>query len=484
LKTWQKRLTASGIKLMFALLPLITLLGAYVLGSVWSSPGTPVALLSLLLAAGVACGQAVRSGSDWDAIAQRTGEKFTAILPAIVILMSIGALIGSWVLSGTIPMMVDLGIRLISQQYFILSTFLATALMSLFTGTSWGSAGTLGVAFMGISGVLGVPLEVTAGAVVSGAYFGDKLSPLSDTTNVCAIAARTPLYTHVRHLLYTVLPSFVIAACVYTWYGVGTTEAFGIGQVGHFATELQQNFRLGLPTLFPVLLVCLGMGLRWPAAPTLIGASLLACVVGITWQGFGPGDAIIALVNGFDTSMLSTAISSPLSDNFTTLVNRGGLASMAEVLLLVLSAFLLAAGLELSGALNRIVSRLLEWADTIARLTVATLISGGLLVALTSHAAVTALMMGDLFRARYRDLGLAPQNLSRNMEDSVTIVEPLMPWTVSALFMATTLGVPTTAYAPWAIFCFGGPLFALLYGLSFKRSRFGLTTINAPSDGE
>ena len=335
---------------------------------------------------------------------------------------------------------------------------------------------------MGIAAAIGVPLEVTAGAVVSGAYFGDKLSPLSDTTNVCAIAARTPLYTHVRHLLYTVLPSFVIAAMVFAWYGAVETNVDSASHAGQFAAELQQRFRLGLPTLLPVALVGLGMGLRWPAAPTLIGASLLACGLGIVWQGFAPGDAVIALVNGFNESMLTTSGGPPTSDALQVLINRGGLVPMAEVLLLVLSAFLLAAGLELSGALERIVSGLLRWADTVARLTMATLMSGALLIALTSHASVTALMMGDLYRGRYRDLGLAPQNLSRNMEDSVTIVEPLMPWTVSALFMSTTLGVPTTAYAPWAIFCFCGPLVALAYGLSFRRTGFGLAVTDAQTD--
>lgn len=453
------------MSLLAALLPLLVLLISYGVGSLWVTPGSSLALFSLLTGAAVACTQALRQGATWQDIQQRTGQKLTAVLPAIAILLSIGLLIGSWVLSGTIPMPVDIGLRWIEPNHFLLWAFIATAVMSVCTGTSWGSAGTLGVALMGMSVAIDVPMAMVAGAVVSGAYVGDKLSPLSDTTNICAIAADVPLYTHVRYLAFTVVPALLVAGIVFALADGGAIRAGG-GEHG-LVLEIEHHFQINIWSALPVVLVLTGIVLRRPAALTLLAGALLAAIIGIVVQGFTVGAAIVALIDGFNIEMLPG--SEPLSPPLVALLNRGGLNSMAGTVLLVLTAFLLAAGLELSGALDRIVNGLLAWARSIARLVWATMATGSLLVSLTSHASVSALMVGDIFRQRYRDQGLAAENLSRNMEDSITIVEPLLPWTVSALFMATTLGVPTSEYLPWAVFCYVGPIIAAAYGLLGRR---------------
>ena len=453
------------MNLLAALLPLVVLLASYAIGSIWIDPGTTLALFSLLMGAAVSCGQARRRGVSWGEIQQRTGEKLTAVLPAITILLAIGLLIGSWVLSGTIPMLVDFGLKWMNPDFFLPSAFVATAVMSLCTGTSWGSAATLGVALMGMATALGISPAMTAGAVVSGAYVGDKLSPLSDTTNICAIAANVPLYTHVRYLLFTVVPALLVAGSAYAV--LGTPGSAADTSAHALVVEIEQSFAIGLWATLPVVLVFTGIVLRRPAALTLIAGALLATVIGVLVQGFSPGDAILTLIDGFNVDMLPSETNP--SPALITLLNRGGLNSMAGTVLLILTAFLLAAGLELSGALDRIVGGLLSWAKSIGRLVLATMATGSLLVSLTSHASVSALMVGDIFRRRYRDQNLAPENLSRNMEDSITIVEPLLPWTVSALFMATTLGVPTTEYLPWAVFCYVGPLLAMAYGLVGQR---------------
>jgi NhaC family Na+:H+ antiporter len=469
--------------LLAAMLPLLTLLAAYATGTLWISAGSTLALVSLLLAAAVACFQALRNGASWRDIQQRTGKKLTDVLPAICILLSIGVVIGTWVFSGTIPMLVDYGLRLISREHFVVSAFISTAVMSVCTGTSWGSAGTLGVALMGIGTAIGASPAMTAGAVVSGAYFGDKLSPLSDTTNICAIAARVPLYTHVRHLLYTVIPSFLVASLVFVSFGSAPITGANSSNADLLVVEIERFFQVGVPTLLPVLLVLVGIIMRWAAALTLLSGAVLAIVVGITVQGFSPGDAISAAVDGFNVSMLAVP-ESELSEAMTLLLNRGGANSMASTLILVMTAFLLAAGLELSGGLDRIVAGLLLWARSVGRLVLATLATGSLLVSLTSHASVTALMVGDIFRRRYQDQNLAAENLSRNMEDSVTIVEPLLPWTVSALFMAATLGVPTVEYLPWAVFCYVGPMMAVAYALTFNKTGFGLRLVGQEAGDE
>jgi NhaC family Na+:H+ antiporter len=205
-------------------------------------------------------------------------------------------------------------------------------------------------------------------------------------------------------------------------------------------------------------------------------SSLVALGVGIGGQGFGVASAAGAAVRGFEPAMLVELGADPatLSPALLRLLHRGGLYSMAPTLVVILAAFLFAAGLEVSGALDRILRALLASVRSVFGLIAATMAAGGAMISLTSHGGVTALVVGEMFQEAYRRRGLAPQNLSRSLEDSVTIVEPLLPWTVSAIFMATTLGVPTLSYLPWAAFCYGGPIFSLTYAALFTRTGFGI----------
>jgi NhaC family Na+:H+ antiporter len=350
--------------------------------------------------------------------------------------------------------------------------------MSLFTGTSWGSAGTLGVALMGTAAALGAPLPATAGAVVSGAYLGDKLSPLSDSTNIAAIAADAPLYTHIRHMLYTALPSAVACLIVYglaaRWAGAG-----GPGtpdEARRLLVDLDAVFNLHWATLLPPAIVVWSIVRRVPAALAISGSALVAAGLGVGLQGFGVYEALVAAVGGFQVDMIAAtgADADAVGQAFQTLVARGGLYGMAPTLVVILAAFLLAGAMEASGSLDLLMGRMLASVRSVFGLIAATMASGATLIALTSHGGVTSLVVGGLFQSPYRERGLAPENLSRSLEDSITITEPLMPWTVSAIFMATTLGVPTIAYAPWAVFCYGGPIFSLLIAAAYRRTGWGL----------
>lgn len=465
-----------------ALLPLVVLLGGFFLGSWWMDFGTPLLLVVMLLAATVAAWQARRQGHDWQALQTCCGEKVASVLPAILILLGIGLLIGTWVFSGTIPLLVYYGLQLVDPAHLVVTAFLATAAMSLVTGTSWGSAGTLGVALMGMAGAIDAPLAATAGAVVSGAYFGDKLSPLSDSTNICAIGAGADLYAHIRHLLYTAVPSFVLALVVFFWLGASPQLAGDLPpEAQRLLGEIATVFGARWLALLPPLVVVCGVVRRYPTVPTLGASALVAMCVGVWGQGFQLADAVVAAVNGFDTAMVSHLGVSPetLGESFQRLLNRGGLVSMSGTLLVILAAFLFAAGLELSGALDTLLQRLLAGVRGPGGLIVATLVAGAVMISLTSHGGVTALLIGGLFQQAYRHQGLAPENLSRSLEDSVTLVEPLMPWTVSALFMATTLGVSTVDYLPWAVFCYAGPVFSLAWAATHRRFGWGLKRLLA-----
>lgn len=474
---------ARRLSLAASLLPLAVLLGCFVAAALTVGLAAETLILAMLVAASVAGAQAVWTGAGWNDVQRATGEKIAAVLPVILILLTIGLLIACWVMSGTIPLLVSWGIEFVRPRFFALTAFVVMAVTSLCTGTSWGSAGTLGVALMGAAAALEAPLPIVAGAVVSGAYLGDKMSPLSDSTNICAIGAGADLYAHIRHMLYTALPSAAIALVVFAFVGARTADAVLPETAAFLVEEIDATFRLGPLVLLPVAVVLAGIAWRRPPALVLASSSLVALAIGVGYQGFGLGGALIASVRGFQASMLTDLGAAPgaLSSGFLRVVERGGLYSMAPTLVVILAAFLFAAALEVSGALDRILVALLAGVRSVFGLIAATMAAGAVLISLTSHGGVTALIVGEMFQDAFRQRDLAPENLSRSLEDSVTIVEPLLPWTVSAIFMASTLGVPTLAYLPWAVFCYGGAFFSLLWAGLARRRGFGIRRL-APAD--
>jgi len=445
-------------------------------GSLWLDAGRSLLVLSMLLAAGVAGLIAVRRGAKFADIEAATGAKLGAVLPMLLILLAIGMLIGTWVLSGTIPYLLRLGLRLIQPSYLVPTAFLVTSLMSICTGTSWGSAGTIGVALMGTAQALDVSLAATAGAVVSGAYVGDKMSPLSDTTNICALAAGAPLMRHVRHMLYTALPSGLIALGIYVAFGQ-VDAADGGGQAARIIAELERLYRLDFLALLPLALVIIGIVRGFPPVLTMVASSLAAMLLGVLRQHMTLDAALISAVDGFQLSMLSGGTEG-LAPALPRLLERGGMFSMTEPLIFIIAAFVLAGAMEVAGALDTLVHSMLSRARSVFSLVGATLASGTAMIAITSHAGVVALVVGELFRDAYRERGLAPENLSRSLEDSATIVEPILPWTVSAIFMSATLGVATLDYMPWAAFCYLGPLFSLGIAFAQRWTRFGIRRLD------
>ncbi|MDE1467742.1 Na+/H+ antiporter NhaC family protein [Aurantiacibacter sp. D1-12] len=459
------------LSLGLAMLPILALFAAIGISMATVGTGGGALLLSIMFAAATAGLVAKHAGAGWDAIQQETGRQIADALPAILILLTIGALIGSWMFSGTIPLMVVLGIDLINPDFMVLTAFVATALMSLISGTSWGSAGTIGVALMGAAEALGLPLAPVAGAVVSGAYFGDKLSPLSDMTNIAAIGAGADLYRHIRCMLWTSLPAAAVALLAFAALGFAgdAGAALDSSDAALIRSELSGAFDLGFLPALPLLVALAGIVMRKPPALVILLSSLLALFIGIVGQGFSFANAVASFVDGFaaETNLPDTS----LSPSVENLLNRGGLMSMAGTLLFIVAAFLLAAGMKVSGAIDRLLAALLGIVRSVVSLVGATIVAGMMMVAMTSHGGVSALILGGLFRKPFAERDLAPEHLSRTIEDSVTVTEPLMPWTVSGVFMASTLGVPTLALAPWAIFCWLGPVTSLLAAVVIARDR-------------
>jgi NhaC family Na+:H+ antiporter len=283
-------------------------------------------------------------------------------------------------------------------------------------------------------------------------------------------------------MVYTSGPSYLIAGIVYL-VAVKVPGSNGTlpPAAQRLLNELSSIYSLSSITLLPIIIVVIGIAQRTPPVIAIVISSAVAALTGMALQGFSLTSVLKSAVQGFNVTMLADKGVDPhsLAADTLALLNRGGMYSMSNTLLLIIAAFLLAGAMDVSGALDRLINQLLKMVNSTFALIAATMASGLAMISLTSNNSVTCLVVGELFQKAYDERGFARENLSRSMEDSVTIVEPLLPWTVSAVYMATTLGVPTISYAPWAVFCFGGPVFSLLYAATYDRLGFGLRRARA-----
>lgn len=307
-----------------------------------------------------------------------------------------------------------------------------------------GSAGTVGVALMGVAAGLDVSLAAAAGAVVSGAYFGDKISPLSDSTNFAAIVADTTLFEHIQHLLWTTLPSFLLAAVVYLIAGHSNMlgEVATPQRVTDIIHSLESLYHFNIVLILPPVIVLWGAIRKKPVIPLMLSACVLALFLGVIMQGLSIKQGLDAFIDGFDIAMFPQGAEGVVAD-VPRLLNRGGMFSMMGTILLVFCAFSFAGALTLTGALTIIINRLLTIIHSVGQLIAATIGTTILVTGATSDGKLALLVPAELFKDAYRRMGLDTKNLSRTIEDAGTVIEPLLPWTSAGVYMATTLGVST-----------------------------------------
>lgn len=412
-------------------------------------------------------------GYSWKEMQDAIVEKIGSAMPAMLILWSVGLLVAGMMFCGAVPMIIYYGIQIVNPKFMLVTSFLGAALLSVVTGTSWGSAGTIGVAMMGIAGGLGVSLPATAGAVVSGAYFGDKLSPLSDTTNLAPMAAGSELYEHIVHMLYTTVPATIASLIVYIIMGLNSTGAAVASETAEIMKQqLSTMFDFNPIILLPMVVVIVGSIIKWPTLPTMAGAGFLGIVLGVTVQGFSLKDGFAALINGFNVSM--TNFSGEAAPQIISLLNRGGVSSMMGTSILVFAAMCFAGIVSVSGMLDKVLELLLKRVKKTFGL-VASTIAACLTVALTTgNSYLTILVPGQLFKDAYKRMGLAAKNLSRTLEDSGTVLVPLVPWSAAGAYMASTLGVEVLDYLPYAVLCYAGIIMALICA----ATGFGITKLS------
>ncbi|MFC2949314.1 Na+/H+ antiporter NhaC [Virgibacillus sediminis] len=437
----------------------------------------------LLILASVYAGIiAVRLGLKWNDMLEGIQEKIKQAMPAILILISIGILIGTWMISGTIPMMIYYGLRIIDPTFIIFISFVVAAIISVVTGTSWGSVGTVGVALMGIATGLGASLPATAGAIVAGAYFGDKLSPLSDTTNLAPIAAGSELYEHIKHMLWTTFPAAIISMIIYFVVGLNLSspEVAAPETMNSMLETLSQMFDFSLWLLLPPAIVLYGSFRKKPTLPVIIISSFVAALLAKLLQGFSAENIFASTVSGFNVEMVNQPGFNPegVIWEVTRLVNQGGMESMTGVVLIAFSAFVFAGIITKSGSLEVIINALMKIVKRTGDLVLSTVLSCITMALVTGNSYLSIIVPGEIYKDTYKDKRLHAKNLSRTLEDSGTVVVPLIPWSSAGVFMAGTLGVPTLSYAPWAILCYIGFIFAIILGYT----GIGIAKLGGPPE--
>lgn len=395
-------------------------------------------------------------------------------LPSIAILFMVGCIIALWIASGTVPTLIYYGLKVLSPEWFLAAAMVLCAVVSVSLGTSWGTTATIGLALMGIGEGFGIPMYWTAGAVVSGAFFGDKISPLSDTTNLAPAVTDTHVFDHIKNMMPTTVPAFILALISYLCAGffIIDTSHVSFEKIMLFTHSLSEDFVIHLGLLSPAVLVLVLALKRYQPLPCLFAGALSGAVLAIGIQGHSIKSLFAFAFSGF-------VYETPVQE-LDTLLNRGGVQSMSWVVLLMLTALAFGGALEKIGAMTTILSKLRRVVRTFAGLQVAATLSAVCmnLVAGDPYLAIT--LPGRMFKDAYDELGYDRLNLARSIEEGGTLVSPLVPWNAGGAFVITALGLGifdgqfiNLLYIPLAILCWASPLIGMVY------AGFGIFSLKA-----
>jgi len=405
----------------------------------------------------------------WQQFEEHVGNNLKSTSSAVIILLSIGALTATWMLSGIVPTMIWYGLKLIHPRIFIVLAFLLCAVVSLLAGSSWTTVGTIGVALFGAGSFIGIPSGWLAGAIISGAYLGDKVSPLSDTTNLSASIAGVNLYTHVRYTLLTTLPALVICLLVYGVVGFVLPVSSGI-EISQQLDSLQQAFHI---SPWFLLVPCLTIFMIFKKVPALVTLFLSALAGGILAffaqpqiidQIVGPEVDGLRRFFGSLMKMMSSSVSIDAGDPLISrLASTKGMSGMVNTVWIIIAVMLFGGCLTACGMVETITRSIISKVRRTGGLVTATILSCVFCNLTLSDQFMAILLPGNMFRDVYKRFGLAPEVLSRTLEDSGTVSSVLVPWNTCAVVQSSVLGVATMAYFPFAIFCFITPLIAIAY---------------------
>ena len=436
-----------------------------------------ILLLGGAVAAMVGFGQKI----SYKQMLQQVAENLKSVTGAILILLFVGALAGTWLVSGIIPAMIYYGLQILNPTFFLAACIIICALISVATGSSWTTSATVGIALIGIGKAMGLPVGMIAGAVISGAYFGDKMSPLSDTTNLAPAMAGGELFSHIRYMTITTVPTILVTLLVFLIIGF-TQETTAVAQTEPLLLAIKERFSIN-PILFivPVFVVVLIARKTPPLVALLIG-TLLGAVFALLFQrpllAELAGEAQLDMTAGYkvlmDTITVSTVVETT-NPMLNDLFQSGGMAGMLGTIWLIICAMVFGGIMDAIGALKSISTALLSWAESTFQLFASTVVSCLAINVTASDQYLSLVVPGKMFEQAYKDRNLAPENLSRTLEDSGTVTSVLVPWNTCGAYQSVVLGVSVAEYFIYAIFNWISPFTTLLIaamGYKIKQLKF------------
>lgn len=441
--------------------------------------------ITLIFGAMVACAYGILFLKyDYDTIEKGIIDGIMTGMQANLILMTVGCLIGIWITSGVVPSMIYYGLSILSPSIFLFATLIICSIVSLATGTSWGTSGTVGIAIMGIAYGLGIPAPLTAGVVISGAYFGDKMSPLSDTTNLAPAVAGTDLFQHIRAMIWTTGPTYLLVMAITIFLGF----RYAGGELDYSKIEalqvvLAKEFWISPLSLIAPAAVILLSAMRKPALPSLWAGVFIALIFGVIQGanfgelvdmmnfGYAPtfsaelagaeGDALVALIAANGLTLLPD-IAHDAASSIVELMGRGGLQSMMWTISLILCAFTFGSTMEVIGCLKVMLEAIMKPIKSVGGLITATIFSCAVCNVFLGDQYLSIAMPGRMFKSAFDESGLHPRMLSRSLEDSGTLISVLIPWNTCGAYHTTVLGVPTIEYIPYAFLNYMNPIIAII----------------------
>lgn len=455
-----------------ALIPILVLIALLTLNvTVFGSDAIGGAnQIVLLLAAGVAGLVAWNLGYTYTEINSSIVRSISSAMSAIIILLTIGSLSGTWLLSGIVPAMIYYGIKILNPTIFLFAACIVSAIVSVATGSSWSTIATVGIALLGIGQALDISEGVVAGAIISGAYFGDKMSPLSDTTNLAPAMAGTDLFTHIRYMAYTTIPSVVITLIIFLIWGFTFDTSVAQTDPSAVLIALEASFNLS-PLLFivPVLVIVMIIK-RVPAAPALLIGALLGGLFAVIFQPqvinqvSGITDnyvksSFVAVMNALSTTIHVQTDDAQIND----LLTGKGMYGMLNTVWLILCAMIFGGVMESCGLLKRIADEIIKFAHSTGSLVTSTAATCLFFNVTASDQYMAIAVPGRMYADTYRKRGLKPEVLSRTLEDSGTVTSVLVPWNTCGATQAGVLGIATAVYAPYTFFCIISPFMTVLF---------------------
>ncbi|HCV9511518.1 TPA: Na+/H+ antiporter NhaC [Staphylococcus aureus] len=422
----------------------------------------PIQVL-LIIASAYATWIAKRVGLTWQDLEKGIAEHLNTAMPAILIILAVGIIVGSWMFSGTVPALIYYGLDLLNPSYFLISAFFISAVTSVATGTAWGSASTAGIALISIGNQLGIPPGMAAGAIIAGAVFGDKMSPLSDTTNLAALVTKVNIFKHIHSMMWTTIPASIIGLLVWFIAGFQFKGHSNDKQIQTLLSELAQIYQINIWVWVPLIVIIVCLLFKMATVPAMLISSFSAIIVGTFNHHFKMTDGFKATFSGFNDSMIHQ---SHISSGVKSLLEQGGMMSMTQILVTIFCGYAFAGIVEKAGCLEVLLTTISKGIHSVGSLICITVICCIALVFAAGVASIVIIMVGVLMKDLFEKYQVSRSVLSRTLEDSSTMVLPLIPWGTSGIYYTNQLHVSVGEFFIWTVPCYLCAIIAIIYGFT------------------